>query len=185
MTENSVENVINCSLWLWRASVTAGWCNTSNPLAPLSIVKIIKISSVTLWSQALSDEGWSFHHDIMLVLIIPVIQLSNPSPQFRSPNLGKERIRRMGCVHENVVILPLHYTPMETTLAFCPVQYPQYPIPKPWVWPYWTLVSLVYSAVQASLSPAVAIMQCTAVTVTTYQMLFLTFGICKHGPMRP
>ena len=52
----------------------------SNPLAPLSIVKIIKISSVTPWSQALSDEGWGFHHDITPVLIIPVIQLSSLSP---------------------------------------------------------------------------------------------------------
>ena len=147
MTENSVENVINCSPWLWLASVTAGWCNTSNPLAPLSIVKIIKISSVTPWSQALSDEGWGFHHDIMPVLIIPVIKLSSPSPQFRFQNLGKERIRCMGCVHENVVILPLHYT-------------------LPWRWPLHFVQSntlntqtlsnstLVYSAVQASLSHA-------------------------------
>ena len=87
MTENSVENVINCSLTLTDAHLLLlGDVTPSNPLAPLSIVKIIKISSVTpLWSQALSDEGWSFHHDITPVLIIPVIQLSSPSPTSSDP----------------------------------------------------------------------------------------------------
>ena len=76
-------------------------------LTPLSsIVKIIKISSVTPWSEALDllDEGWSFHHDIMPVLI-PGIQSSLQGP-----------------------------------------------------------------------------LQHHAATVTTYQTLFLTFGICRRSP---
>ena len=52
-------------------------------LTPLSsIVKIIKISSVTPWSEPLDllDEGWSFHHDIMPVLIPVIIQSSLQGP---------------------------------------------------------------------------------------------------------